>query len=93
MKAIAILFLLLLCLTSITGATRSGNNGYELQTTCEDTEKENKEGKKEIKEFTADTHRKAFAAHRPPCSYNIPETFAFPHPVVHRETPPPDPAC
>lgn len=67
--------------------------GYELSTDSGDPDTENKEGKKEIKEFTVTTPRKTYAVPSLIYSYKVHRTFISPHPVLDKQTPPPDPAC
>jgi hypothetical protein len=90
-KIIAILFLSLICLTTIPGKLLAWNMGYELATDSEEPEKENKEGKKEVKEFTVSVH-KPYSAPDLICNYKAHKAIIFPQPVIDKQTPPPNTA-
>lgn len=92
-KLIAIFFLSLLCLVTISGEVNLCDSGYELVTASEFSEKEAKDGKNEVKEFTGNYHKNAYADLSLISSHKISKDLISPHPVPDKPTPPPDAAC
>ena len=90
-KLIAILFLSLICLTTLSGKVYSWDMNYELAMDAE--EGENKEGKKDSKEYTAYHSSKTFNATLARYFFKEHKAFIFPQPVIDKQTPPPDFTC
>ena len=89
-KLIAILFLSLICLTTLPGKMQLQDSSYELATESEEQEKENKKGKKELKEYTAHKYPPAcFISNLSGC-YKEHQALQFPYPELDQPTPPPN---
>ena len=82
-KLIAILFLSLICLTTVSDKLSVQEIGYELTADSDETDPESKEGKKEIKEFTTPTEKRPFAGLLIDYRYKVSRTFIFPQPFCN----------
>jgi hypothetical protein len=91
-KLVAFLFLSLLCLTTLSGAAKLWDTGYEQITDSEEPENKNKEPRKEIKEFTATCLKKQDWAPLLPKHRTEYANLTAPQPVMEQHTPPPDPS-
>ena len=91
-KLVAIMFLFLICLTTIQGRLSLCDMGYELLADTEEADSENKESKKEIKEFTVTT-QKPDSGPGITYLYSLQRSCISPQPVVDQQTPPPDFTC
>ena len=92
-KLIAILFLSLICLTTLSGKVYSWDMNYELAMDAEEGENKNKEGKKDSKEYTASNYSKTFYAPLALYFFKEQKAFILPQPVIDKQTPPPDFTC
>ena len=92
-KLIAIFFLSLLCLVTISGEVNLCDSGYELVTASEFSEKEAKDGKNEVKEFMDNHSKNSYVDLALISTGNILQYLISPHPVPDKPTPPPDTAC
>lgn len=92
-KLIAILFLSLISLTHLSGKLSAWDTGYELAIDCEEGETENKEGKKEAKEFIETAGKKLLSLSTLTNRYRRHLTLIFPQPVLDQQTPPPNSSC
>jgi len=92
-KLVAILFLSLITLTSLSGKLHLREAGYELATDSEELETQTKEKGKEVKEFTLHTLKKLSFSGRFTARYKRHEALILPQPPLDQHTPPPDATC
>jgi hypothetical protein len=92
-KIITILLLTLISFTTITSSADAFGMELELISDAEETNKELKKDKKEFQEFTFQGSNKYHSDGCANCLHLTHSPFLGSHPIIDKQTPPPDFTC
>lgn len=92
-KIIAIIFLSILCLATISGEAHVWESGYELISDSESADIETKEGKKDIIEYVENSNKNLYPAPGFMSLHKIHKDLIYQQHLPGKPAPPPDTAC
>ena len=92
-KLAAIFFLLLICMTNVSGNLHACVIGYEWSADADEPETKNKGEKKEAKEFTSIACKNFYVLASVTLPYQICGVAILPQPTLDKPSPPPDLSC